>query len=31
MIVQNISELENGGAYTDMTFSCPTNQVMRAQ
>jgi aspartate kinase len=31
MIVQNISELDNGGAYTDMTFSCPTNQVMRAQ
>ena len=31
MIVQNISEQENGGAYTDMTFSCPTNQVMRAQ
>ncbi len=31
MIVQNISELENGGAYTDMTFSCPTNQVARAQ
>ncbi len=31
MIVQNISELENGGAYTDMTFSCPTNQVIRAQ
>jgi aspartate kinase len=31
MIVQNISEQEDGGAYTDMTFSCPTNQVMRAQ
>ncbi len=31
MIVQNISELADGGAYTDMTFSCPTNQVMRAQ
>ncbi len=31
MIVQNISELENGGAFTDMTFSCPTNQVVRAQ
>ena len=31
MIVQNISELENGGAYTDMTFSCPTNQVIRAR
>ena len=38
MIVQNISELENaaegakrGRAYTDMTFSCPTNQVLRAQ
>jgi aspartate kinase len=31
MIVQNISELDNGGAYTDMTFSCPTNQVIRAQ
>ena len=34
MIVQNISELENAAdkrAYTDMTFSCPTNQVLRAQ
>ena len=31
MIVQNISEIENGGAVTDMTFSCPTNQVMRAR
>jgi aspartate kinase len=31
MIVQNISEQENGGAYTDMTFSCPTNQVIRAR
>jgi len=31
MIVQNISELENGGAYTDMTFSCPVNQVARAR
>ena len=34
MIVQNISELEAPGdkrAYTDMTFSCPTNQVLRAQ
>jgi aspartate kinase len=31
MIVQNISEMENGGAVTDMTFSCPTNQVMRAR
>ncbi len=31
MIVQNISEVENGGAYTDMTFSCPTNQVLRAR
>ena len=31
MIVQNISEMETGGAFTDMTFSCPTNQVMRAQ
>ena len=38
MIVQNISELETaaegakrGRAYTDMTFSCPTNQVLRAQ
>ena len=30
MIVQNISELDDPGdkrAYTDMTFSCPTNQV----
>ena len=31
MIVQNISEVENGGAVTDMTFSCPTNQVPRAR
>jgi aspartate kinase len=31
MIVQNISEIENGGAVTDMTFSCPTNQVPRAR
>jgi aspartate kinase len=31
MIVQNISELANGGAVTDMTFSCPTNQVPRAR
>ncbi len=31
MIVQNISEQENGGAFTDMTFSCPTNQVIRAR
>lgn len=31
MIVQNISEIENGGAVTDMTFSCPTNQVVRAR
>jgi aspartate kinase len=31
MIVQNISELADGGAYTDMTFSCPTNQVIRAR
>jgi len=30
MIVQNISEMESGGAVTDMTFSCPTNQVARA-
>jgi aspartate kinase len=31
MIVQNISEVQNGGAFTDMTFSCPTNQVARAR
>ena len=31
MIVQNISELATGGAVTDMTFSCPTNQVPRAR
>ena len=34
MIVQNISEIEANGdrrAYTDMTFSCPTNQVIRAR
>jgi len=33
MIVQNISEIEAGAdhrPYTDMTFSCPTNQVTRA-
>ncbi|MES2668052.1 MAG: aspartate kinase [Pseudomonadota bacterium] len=33
MIVQNISEKNYGshtGAVTDMTFSCPINQVMRA-
>ncbi|WP_413852656.1 ACT domain-containing protein, partial [Albidovulum sp.] len=35
MIVQNISEKDydaaHPGAVTDMTFSCPTNQVPRAQ
>lgn len=34
MIVQNISELDNPAdkrAYTDMTFSLPTNQVDRAK
>jgi aspartate kinase len=31
MIVQNISEGSDNGAVTDMTFSCPTNQVARAQ
>src|SRR5690606_26472382 len=34
MIVQNISEKNYGGhtvAVTDMTFSCPTNQVARAR
>ena len=34
MIVQNISEVALGsakGATTDMTFSCPTNQVARAK
>jgi aspartate kinase len=38
MIVQNISEQGDpaaggkpGRAFTDMTFSCPTNQVLRAQ
>ncbi len=34
MIVQNISEFVSGtakGATTDMTFSCPTNQVARAR
>ena len=34
MIVQNISEKDIGGSpkdVTDMTFSCPTNQVARAQ
>ena len=34
MIVQNISEQGSPAdkrAYTDMTFSCPTNQVLRAQ
>jgi len=33
MIVQNISEIDDGGtrrAVTDMTFSCPVNQVARA-
>ncbi len=34
MIVQNISEqydLADKRAYTDMTFSCPVNQVLRAK
>ncbi len=34
MIVQNISEIEDHGdtrAYTDITFSCPVNQVLRAR
>jgi aspartate kinase len=34
MIVQNISESDDGtanSAHTDMTFSCPTNQVARAR
>ena len=34
MIVQNISEQGSPAdkrAFTDMTFSCPTNQVLRAQ
>lgn len=34
MIVQNISEKTEGGraiAVTDMTFSCPVNQVLRAR
>lgn len=31
MIVQNISEGGEGGAFTDMTFSCPINQVIRAK
>ena len=33
MIVQNISDHagKDGGPVTDMTFSCPTNQVLRAQ
>ena len=32
MIVQNISEANTGGGpVTDMTFSCPTNQVARAR
>ncbi len=34
MIVQNISEKDIGGSpkdVTDMTFSCPTNQVARAR
>ncbi|MGB3279409.1 MAG: aspartate kinase [Pseudorhodobacter sp.] len=30
MIVQNISEKADIGSVTDMTFSCPTNQVARA-
>jgi aspartate kinase len=30
MIVQNISEKADIGAVTDMTFSCPVNQVARA-
>jgi aspartate kinase len=31
MIVQNISEKGDVGAVTDMTFSCPVNQVPRAR
>ena len=31
MIVQNISEKADAGAVTDMTFSCPVNQVGRAR
>jgi aspartate kinase len=34
MIVQNISEHDDPSdkrAYTDMTFSCPINQVLRAK
>jgi len=34
MIVQNISEHDDPAdkrAYTDMTFSCPINQVLRAK
>ena len=31
MIVQNISEKADAGAVTDMTFSCPVNQVARAR
>ncbi|QCO57620.1 aspartate kinase (plasmid) [Pseudorhodobacter turbinis] len=31
MIVQNISEKADVGPVTDMTFSCPTNQVARAR
>ena len=31
MIVQNISEKADVGAVTDMTFSCPVNQVPRAR
>ncbi|GHC45114.1 aspartate kinase [Neogemmobacter tilapiae] len=31
MIVQNISEMDPNGPTTDMTFSCPTNQVLRAR
>jgi aspartate kinase len=33
MIVQNISEMQGADTrpYTDMTFSCPTNQIPRAR
>jgi aspartate kinase len=31
MIVQNISEKADVGAVTDMTFSCPVNQIGRAR
>ncbi|WP_050525875.1 aspartate kinase [Pseudorhodobacter aquimaris] len=31
MIVQNISEKAGDGSVTDMTFSCPINQVARAR